>query len=167
MYKNFLTLTWLLWSACLLTGCQEKSSFKASDDLAALQSIVNLDLPINAIRWEVFATPEDRGGSPGPTDYITLIAEIKPTSFNRSFNKPNTGVVSIAPNAVRPWLSSASRAFLAKHGNSQISFTTGRNCYPLEATLVKTGKVVKGFACENSGRLLVYLTLFSFTEQMS
>jgi hypothetical protein len=167
MYKNFLTLAWLLLGAWLLAGCQEESSIKGSDDLTALQSIVNLDLPITAIRWEVFATPEDGDGIPGPTDYITLIAEIKPTSPDRGFNRPSTEGVSIAPNAVRPWLSSASRAFLAKHGNSQISLTTGRNCYPLEAKLVKTGKVVKGFACKNSGKLLVYLTLFSFTEHLS
>lgn len=69
---------WFLVALPTLVSCDAFSMSKHSEDRAALLKFVKLDLPINTVRWEVFSTPESTGLAPGPTDNVTLIAEISP-----------------------------------------------------------------------------------------
>lgn len=69
--------TW--WAVCsmlvcaailmALTGRGSSNADQTSPlDLAALRAKAKLDLPVRAVAWEVFGTPEYKGGAPGPTD---------------------------------------------------------------------------------------------------
>lgn len=58
-----------------LAGCHVNSSEQQpSRDLTALQAKVKIDLPIRSATWDIFGTPEYKGGVPGPTDLQTLVA---------------------------------------------------------------------------------------------
>lgn len=145
----------------ILTGCNmKKENTNTSNDVAGLRSLVELDLPVKNARWEVFGTPEYTGGVPGPTDFITLIAEIE-TSQSTNIGR-ETGTAWIAPEAARSWLSEGFKLMLEKNKNSSVSLSQMRNCRVLQGKLKKTGKPVDGFICSDSNRALIYLTLVDY-----
>lgn len=152
-------------AACLLfmlfsPGCSMKDEVtKVSTDVAALQKIVHLDFTPTSARWELFGTPEYIGGVPGSTDFVTLIAELAPLDEKAFRASTPAGKVWIAPESARPWLAGPFHAMLDKNKNMTIDLSTHSDCRPFNATLKQTGKNVKGFACSNAGKLLVYLTL--------
>lgn len=132
---------------------------KVSTDIGALRDIVSIDITAKSAQWEVFGTPEYTGGVPGPTDFVTLIAEIEPAD-QKSFDlKPQTGDVWIAPEAARPWLSSTFRSMLESHKNTTVNLSSKFTCRKLQATLKQNVKAIDGFVCSDSGKMLIYLTL--------
>jgi hypothetical protein len=154
---------WVLYTLILLTGCEVKTEKKESDDISAFQAIVDINLPLRTVRWETFGTPEYRGGVPGPTDFVTLIAEIEPgqSIFPK---EARTGEIWIAPEAARPWLRPKIRNIFAKYSNRYVDISTIGTCKPLQAQLRKTGKLVPGFICGDAEKSIVYLTIFPSTS---
>ncbi len=146
----------LLLGGCNMVAADKDEAF--SRDSGAPQRVVRLSVPAKAIKWEIFGTPEDKGGgAPGPTDYMTLVAEINiadSSSIERL--KENAGKVWIAPESARPWLSPYFQMLLKKSDKdlSKIPY-----CKKYQVELTKTGKLVDGFACEHEGLLLVHVML--------
>ncbi|MEO7495932.1 MAG: hypothetical protein ABIT83_18870 [Massilia sp.] len=150
-----------LCAGVILSGCQEKKENvdKVSNDIAALRALVALDPAPGKARWEVFGTPEYTGGVPGPTDFVTLVAEIEPAGAKAAPLQPGAGTVWIAPEAPRPWLTAPFRELLAQHKNSTVALSALPHCQAFRTTLVKTGKAVEGFRCDQASGSLIYLTL--------
>lgn len=152
-----------LWSIWLSLGaCDASSSARSSTDQAELARLVRLDLPINTVRWEVFGTSEYTVGVPGPTDYVTLIAEIAPTIPVPQTNTAETAWIT--PGSARPWLSPGFKTLLTQHRNSQPILSRVGYCAPLQAKLEKSGEKVQGFLCSGRASSMVYLTLYSSSE---
>ena len=115
----------VLCATFFLLGCNMKDEVsKVSSDLAALRNVVNFDIKTKSTRWEVFGTPEYTGGVPGPTDFVTLIAEIEPEDQKFFEIMPPTGEVWIAPEAARPWLSSTFRSMLEGNKNTTVNLSS-------------------------------------------
>lgn len=131
-----------------------------SNDIAELRKKVQLDLAIRSARWEIFATPEDTGGVPGPTYLVTLVAEVDLVDQETFTDRPGTGTVSIAPEAARSWLAEPFRSMLAKNRNRRVDLSSTHNCRKLDGVLRETQERVEGFICNGSGKSLVYLTLW-------
>lgn len=157
-----LNITAPMVSALLITaflfGCQMKNE-KPSSDMAAFRELVQLDVPIKSVKWEIFGTPEYSGGVPGPTDYITLIAEVEPSNEDRAQQGQPTGAVWIAPEAARPWLTEGFREMLARNRGNDVDLSSAYKCRRLRAKFKEDKKPVDGFICSDSGKSLIYLTL--------
>jgi hypothetical protein len=151
---------WVLYTLMLLAGCEIKAEKKESDDISAFEAIVDINLPLRVVRWEIFGTPEYGGGVPGPTDFVTLIAEVEPGQVI-SPKESRTGEIWIAPEAARPWLRPKIRNIFAKYANEYVDISTVASCKPLQARLRKTDKLVRGFICSDAGASTVYLTIFA------
>lgn len=148
-----------------LSGCSAKDdTANVSLDAAALQQIVAFDSVPTSAKWEVFGTPEYSGGVPGPTDFVTLVAELTPGDVPGFATRPRAGQVWIAPAAARPWLSGPFHALLHQHQNATVDLSAQPQCRVLGAKLRKTGQPVSGFACRNGATMLIYLTLADNTR---
>ena len=161
--KAVLALAMLTTSAVLhISGCSaQDKKLKASDDVKALQQLVDLSPDLKSARWEMFGTPEYEGGVPGPTDYMTLVAEVEPVTNAESFTSgTNDKAIYIVPEAARPWLSSHFQSILAKNKNANFDLATTAGCHAYETKVKRSGRKVNGFSCEKSGKVLVYLSLF-------
>ncbi len=145
-----------------ISGCSaQDKKLKASDDVMALQQLVDLSSDLKSARWEMFGTPEYEGGVPGPTDYMTLVAEIEPgTNADNFTSGTNDKSVYIVPEAARPWISSHFRNIMEKNKNANLDLATAAGCHAYQANVKKSGRKVSGFSCEQSGKVLVYLSLF-------
>ena len=133
-----------------------------SDNLPALREVVNVQIPATAARWEIFGTPEYKGGVPGPTDFTTLIVELQPADDTWfASQKETAGTSFIAPEAARPWLSEPFHRLLAQHKNTTADLSTLRDCRRYATTLNQYGSPVQGFVCGGDRRLLLYITLSS------
>jgi hypothetical protein len=145
-----------------ISGCsaQDKKT-KVSDDIKALQQLVDISADLKSARWEMFGTPEYDGGVPGRTDYMTLVAEIEPITHAESFTAGTSDKrIYIVPEAARPWLSSRFRSILEANKNANIDLGTTAGCHVYSAKIKKSGRVVSGFSCEKSKKVLLYLALF-------
>lgn len=76
MNKPFLAAECVICVSLVMSGCNLERNSKESNDIAALQQFIELDILPRSARWEVFGTPEYSAGVPAPTDFITLIAEV-------------------------------------------------------------------------------------------
>jgi hypothetical protein len=132
---------------------------RVSNDVTLFQSLIETDLSISSVRWEVFGTPEYSGGVPGPTDYVTLIAEVEPADSARFQSRSREGRVWIAPESARPWLVEGFRSLLGKHRNRNLDLSLMPNCRKLQGKLKKTSKLVEGFVCNDHGKSLIYFAL--------
>jgi hypothetical protein len=138
----------------------DENTAKVSDDLNGLRKIIKLPTDLTVGRWELFGTPEYTGGVPGPTDYMTLVAEIKLSPQSSAFpTNSDNGSVYIVPEAARPWISGEFRSILEKHKNSTLDLAGIKNCHPYSARLAQTDNPVSGFACTTSDRVFLYLSL--------
>lgn len=152
----------LFASIFLLGGCSmEDSKSKVSDDAKALKDLIEIPATLKSAKWEMFGTPEYKGGVPGRTDYMTLIAEIVPLENVEKFTSgANDKSVYIVPEAARPWISDQFRTILEKNKNSSFDLTTARGCQIYDTKVKKSGRVINGFSCEKSGHVLLYLSIF-------
>lgn len=130
-------------------------------NLAALQAKVKLDLPVRSASWEVFGTPEYKGGVPGPTDLQTLIAELVLTDANFKLNSKLAlaGEVFIAPESARGWLSPRFKALMEQARNSTEDMGRAHGCFRYDTRLLESGRAIDGFVCISANRALLYLTL--------
>ena len=145
-----------------VSGCSpEGKKIKASDDVKALQQLIDMPADLKSARWEMFGTPEYDGGVPGHTDYMTLVAEIESGTNTENFKSgTNDKSIYIVPEAARPWLSSQFRNVLEKNKNANIELATEAGCHVYGAKIKGSGRAVNGFSCEKSGKVLLYLSLF-------
>lgn len=144
--------------AVLAYGCDMKNE-QPSSDLSAFQDLVDVPLSIKSVRWEVFGTPEYKGGVPGPTDYITLVAEVEPSNQGAVQHGTPTGTVWIAPEAARPWLPKGFREMLANHPGDDFDLSSAYKCSRMVAKSKRDKKPVEGFICAEADKYLIYLTL--------
>lgn len=136
-------------------------SVGVSDKLAELRNIVNIQIPATSGRWEVFETPEYRGGVPGPGDYVTLIGELTPSEqYKFDASARPTGKTFVAPESARAWLSEPFRQLLEKNKGTNANMSGQFDCREYTTTLTKSGKPVSGFLCASADRILIYLTLW-------
>lgn len=157
---RFLTLT-IVAGALLLSGCDvNDEQSKVSHDIAALRALLSIDMPLKSARWETFATAANARLVLGPTDFVTLVAQLQPSEGNwfASMTEP-TGETFIAPEAARPWLGLAFRAMLEKNKDSRVDMTKQFNCRKYTEKVTSSGRPVDGFICQDSGMALLYLTL--------
>lgn len=150
----------------LQAGCSNEATLASnSDDLSALRAMVRIPEEATSGRWEVFGTPEYKGGTPGPTDFITLVAELESSDALSGTTRQNTGGgVAIVPEAARPWLSTDFRNLLKNSiysKNSELPLSKENSCQPYQSTMTKSNRPVSGFVCARSKRSLIYLTLQS------
>jgi hypothetical protein len=133
---------------------------KVSSDMGKLKELISINIPASKIQWEVFGTPEYTGGVPGPTDFITLVAEIDPvdTKLIEKFELP-AGKQFVVPEAGRAWLSSNFRNTLEKIGSYDKELPNSLNCKKYATTIRKSGRKIDGFICHDGKSYLLYLTL--------
>lgn len=158
-----LKLTLTIIAGLLLAGCSmEDPRQGASKDLRSLREIVDLQIPTESAQWEIFGTPEHKGGVPGPTDFVTLVAELR--ASDPRWIETNThpaGMIYVTPEAARPWLSEPFHRMLLENQNTIADFSRQANCRKYETILKKTGTPVQGFVCAEKTQLLIYLILSS------
>ena len=145
-----------------LTGCNvTNSDQQPSRELAALQAKVKIDLPILSASWEIFGTPEYKGGVPGPTDLQTLVAEfiLMDPDFKAHAKLERAAEVFVAPEASRFWMSPGFRKMMNEVRNSTEDMGQAYGCFEYEASLSHAGRPVNGFLCVSGDRALLYLTL--------
>lgn len=131
-----------------------------STSLAEFNQFIDTDIPASAVTWETFGTPEYTGGVPAPTDYVTLVAEITlAKDWPVNAEKIDLAAIAIVPEAARPWLSLNFRAMLMKYKNQSVELPAKYACASYQARLRKSGRLVPGFICPDSGKLLLYLVL--------
>jgi hypothetical protein len=121
--------------------------------------LIEIDVAVESVRWEIFGTPEYTRGTPGPTDYVTLIAEVEPSEQEKFQTRPRAGEVWIAPEAARPWLAKEFRTLLEKHAGNATDLSSMSKCRVHRAKIEKNGKPINGFICNGSEKSLIYLTL--------
>jgi hypothetical protein len=158
--KNIYGTAVCVFFMLFLLGCNmSDEDSKSSTDMAALRNTVNLDIPAKSIRWEIFGSPECTGMVPGPTDYMTLIAELEPSDAKTFSAMPAGDKTRAVPESVRRWLGESFRSMLEKHKYLTIDLSVESNYRPLKASLKSTGKPVDGFICSDGIKFLVYLNL--------
>lgn len=145
-----------------LTGCNvTNSDQQPSRDLAALQAKVKIDLPILSASWEIFGTPEYKGGVPGPTDLQTLVAEFILTDpdFETHTKLERAAEFFVAPESSRVWMSPGFRKMMDEVRNLTEDMGKAYGCFQYEASLAHSGSAVNGFLCVSGDRALLYLAL--------
>lgn len=147
----------------IFSGCStDDNKNNTSEDVGALKAIVQIPGETTSVRWEIFSTPEYTGGVPGPTDYMTLVAELN--ADDRLWAAlPNEGTahVNIVPEAARPWLSNDLRLLLERSKNANLTVSNKNDCKPYATRMTKTGRQVNGFICKGTNRLLLYMMVLS------
>jgi hypothetical protein len=167
--KDIFPNTWrrvalYLFAGLYLMGCtMEDQSSNVSTDIVKLQELVIFDFIPTSVKWEVFGTPEYTGGLPGPTDYVTLIAEFPSIQQTVFANMPAAAEIWIAPESGRKWLSDPFRLLLEMQKNVTTDFSTNPDCRSISATLRRTRERVNGLACIQAGKLMVYLTIADYS----
>jgi len=157
-------LALVLLALCLIGFKILYHSSNVSTNVAQLQKLVDLGVAPTSAKWEVFSTPEYTGGVPGPTDYITLVAELTSVDEKAFLANPQAEEIWIAPESARPWLSENFRRMLATQKNLVIDFSKYSHCPTLPATLKQTGEKIKGLICEDAGRALIYLRISDYSK---
>lgn len=149
-----------------LVGCDiffGRQGSDVSDNLNELQQIVKVHIPAKTIKWEIFGTPEQTGlAAGGRTDFLTLVAQAEgvESTWCRSLEK-NAGIVWIAPESRREWLSPYFKGLL---NSSNADMSKRDDCRPYQATVTKSGRLVSGFVCQHEGSLLIHMKLMSPSE---
>lgn len=156
--------------AATQAACSDKAKRNGSStDITALRAMVRIPADTRTARWEVFGTPEYNGGVPGPSDYLTLVAELeagdKPLDAGdkplEAGSAETGGSVHIVPEAARPWLSSGFRTLLSESKNAALPLSSKNGCQPYQSVVTKSGQPVSGFICVRAGKSLLYLALMS------
>lgn len=126
--------------ALVLGGCDPAQSRQdVSGEIAALANTITLNVPAKSARWEIFGTPEYKGGTPGPTDFVTLVAELE--GLPNEWTYEGAGAAAAAyfvPEAARTWLSSPSRSLLDENRNAIFDMAAHPNCRPYQTTLTSS-----------------------------
>lgn len=149
--------------AALATLCSLGDDRPApSDDLAALRRVVAIPDAVISARWQIFGTPEYTRGVPGPTDFMTLVAELE-LADDGAFeaNDPERWPPYVVPEAPRSWLLPAFRERLERSRNAHLDLGGEHTCRPVRSRMRESGRIVPGFTCRASGKTLLYLDLLA------
>ena len=132
-------------------------------DRDELTNLVDLDLPIASVKWQVFRWPDD-SFFPVPDVSTELIAEITLADPNRyTPGAPLTSNWSLAPEFALPWLSDPFKALMKRATKKDDVIARAPNCGEFKSSIKSSGRPVHGFACAASGKVLIRLTLDSPT----
>jgi hypothetical protein len=134
-----------------------------SDDIAALNLIVKIDAHLQTVRWEIFSTPEYKGGTPGPTDYVSLVAEAEIPGRDNLFKSRQSGEIWMAPEVSRAWMKKENLFFLEKYKNKKIDVSVVKNCWIISAKYLKKNTTVEGLICKTSSNYIIYMILEDYT----
>ncbi|MTW01504.1 hypothetical protein [Pseudoduganella ginsengisoli] len=147
----------------MLAGCDTSSSRShVSPDMTKLTGLIDLNIQAQSVQWEIVGTPEYQGGVPGPTDFVTLVAEFNGASVGAQAPGSSAATTAyIVPNAARPWTSAVFQTFLAEKANTVVDIGALPHCRPYQTRLTKTGNSAHGFVCASQGRALLYVVLTS------
>ena len=99
------------------------------------------------------------GGIPGPTDYISLVAQLKLADqrwFDELADAP--GTVWIAPEAARGWLDGPFQRLMYNNKNQRIDAAAMGSCKRYQTTR-PGNKPVTGFVCKGADTVLLYIVL--------
>lgn len=146
----------------ILTGCQT-NDHPPSTDIDELKNIVKIDTNLKSARWEIFTTPEYQDGVPGPTDYISLVIEIENSAIEMMPKSSQPGMIWIAPEAARPWMTKETRLFFERFKNKTVDIAAQKNCNRVTAWLSRTNKQIDGIACKKPTSGLIYFVLADYT----
>lgn len=158
IFRKFSMLVVLLGNAGLI-GCDARNQAKYSSDINTFRELIVLDFDFKSVRWEVFTTPEYVDGIPGPTDYVTLIAEIEASDLSSFQGQPEHGSVWIVPRAGRPWLSKKFFDFLDSYANKKMELPAKFLCRKIRSQSKKATRIIEGIACTDSKHILLYMDL--------
>jgi hypothetical protein len=152
-------------TTCTLFGCQMKD--KVSTDANAFDNLFAIDVAFKSISWELFDTPEYKGGTPAPTDFVTLIAQVDPPNDTKFDERPVGAKVWIAPESARPWLDENFRHFLEQSKSTTIDVSEKGDCRAINGILRKTSKPINGFICKSEKKMLIYMTVLDYTLNLN
>jgi hypothetical protein len=131
-----------------------------STNVQEFEQFIITPIPASRVTWEVFGTPEYTGGIPGPTDFVTLVAELVPTAgWENPFLPGRVQGLMVTPEAPRQWLSDEFKALLSKFKNRDIDLPERYGCSSFDAKLRSSSRIVHGFLCPNKASILIYLVL--------
>lgn len=147
----------------LLAGCNVRNFPEESRDVEAFKNLINLEFPVINVQWEIIGTPDNTIGVPGPTDYVSLVAEIEPVNEGIFTSLSPNRKIWIAPKAARPWMDENSRSFLTKNKNTVIDVSAIENCRTISAKLTKSNTPVTGVICRNKHKMLMHITIADYT----
>lgn len=132
---------------------------KIHTDVAELKNMLDLDIPIAAVKWQIFSSPEDDGILwPAQDAQSILIAEIDLADaswFNT--RAPLPGTRSIALESARPWLSEPFKILVGDAAKNKNRLANDQPCGLYEASIKKSGRIVDGYICKIAGKILLYL----------
>lgn len=147
--------------ATMLAGCiLNEDQDKSSTDIVALKDLIALQFPYTNARWEVVATPEYKGGVPGPTDYMTLLAEIGPRDVQRFSALPMAEPLRPLPNSARTWMNAESRTLL---DTTSTGLRHQPECRTITGILTRSKRMVNGHLCTSQDRMLLYMVVVDYT----
>ena len=147
--------------AILLTACVSKEDQdKSSTDIGALSNLIDLQFSYTSAHWEIVATPEYRGGVPGPTDYMTLLAEIGPRDDQRFSALPMAEPLRALPNSARSWMNAESRTLL---DTTSTALRHHPECRTITGILARSRKPATGHLCISRDRMLLYMVVVDYT----
>lgn len=153
--------------AILLTACVSKEDQdKSSTNIAALRDLLDLQFPYTSARWEVVAPPEYKGGIPGPTDYMTLLAEIGPRDDQRFSTLPIAEPLRALPNSARSWMNAESRTLLGTSSTTSTGLRHHPECRTITGMLTRSRNKVTGHLCTSRDRMLLYMVVVDYTAVM-
>ncbi len=129
-------------------------------DIVELREYVDIDIPVAAVKWEVFGSPEDEGLWGNLDRTTVMIAEIDPgdPTWFKPRKKALEDYVSVVEESPRPWLSPHFKELMQKATKDGVISKDPR-CGAYEAGMQKSGRVVDGFICAHAGKILLYLTI--------
>ena len=131
----------------------------AISDSSALRQMINIDIPISAVKWEIFRYPDDQGFMPAPDVYTVLIAEIELS--DPTWYKPHPALeerTGAMPGSSREWLSPPFKELMRKAATDDNALAAFK-CGAFTTSIRSSGRVVDGFICPSAGRVLFYLTV--------
>lgn len=134
-----------------------------SRDVEAFKNLITLEFPVTNVQWEIIGTPENTIGVPGPTDYVSLVAEIEPVDEGIFTSLSPNKKIWIAPKSARPWMDENFRSFLTKNKNTVIDVTVLENCRTTNAKLKKSNTPVTGIICRSKNKMLMHITIADYT----
>jgi hypothetical protein len=132
---------------------------QVKSDATELRDIVNLDIPISSVKWEVFRSPDD-SFFPAPDVSTELIAEI--VLADPSWFKPDGPIRSnwsLQAEFALPWLSDTFKRFMERATKKDDVIANAPNCGEFKSSIKQSGRPVEGFICAAEGKILLHLTL--------
>lgn len=167
LHKRLVVLL-TIFSACalavLLAWCNSfEDPEQSSTDIDALKKLINLQFPYTSARWELVPTPELSGAVPGPTDYITLVAEIGPHNDQEFSSLPMAELFHPIPNTARSWMNAESRSLLSTSNAASSGRPQHSDCRNVTGILMRSSRTVTGHLCPSADRMLLYMVVVDHT----